>query len=531
MNSVAPSRARAALASARAPARAASSTGGSRRRGSSATRRARAVGRQLERPARRRAARASRRAGARAPRPSASAAARARSRRTGPAARGSGEGAALREGRVERPPARASARPSTSRRLTMWCMVSSSRCSPAQSRSSAPAAAARARGRTAGAPRRGEPPASASRGPLGQRAEVDHRQRQPAAPAAITCTGRPPRTAKMVRSASWRRTTRESAARAADVEAAASGATATRRCCRPRCPGRAGRGTRAAPGRRRAAASPRSQRGMRRLPRHLLATSSASGSVLGASPPVASCTLSAPPGPELVQRSAALATRLDPQQDARDVSLPASALATSTAAASPATVGASNSGARQLDPKGRDARRAGWRAASGRRGRRSRRRPPPARARAARPDAASTSSTGVRGGAHGSRSRRSPPAPARAGAWRSTLPLGVSGSAASGTKPTAPCSRAACPQEVAQVSGRRRPRVRGADVGHQPQVLARPGLAPSTTTASRTPGWPASAASTSPGSMRKPRTLTWWSRRPRNSSSPSGAQRARSPVR
>ena len=32
-----------------------------------------------------------------------------------------------------------------------------------------------------------------------------------------------------------------------------------------------------------------------------------------------------------------------------------------------------------------------------------------------------------------------------------------------------------------------------------------------------------SAASTSPSSMRKPRTFTWWSTRPRNSSTPSGA--------
>ncbi|BBJ46506.1 hypothetical protein SSPO_092240 [Streptomyces antimycoticus] len=45
------------------------------------------------------------------------------------------------------------------------------------------------------------------------------------------------------------------------------------------------------------------------------------------------------------------------------------------------------------------------------------------------------------------------------------------------------------------------------------------------------PGWRANAASTSPSSMRKPRILTWWSARPRNSSSPSVFQRTRSPVR
>ncbi len=52
-----------------------------------------------------------------------------------------------------------------------------------------------------------------------------------------------------------------------------------------------------------------------------------------------------------------------------------------------------------------------------------------------------------------------------------------------------------------------------------------------TTAACRTSGCRASAASTSPGSMRKPRTLTCRSIRPTNSSVPSGSQRTRSPVR
>ena len=39
-----------------------------------------------------------------------------------------------------------------------------------------------------------------------------------------------------------------------------------------------------------------------------------------------------------------------------------------------------------------------------------------------------------------------------------------------------------------------------------------------------------SNASTSPGSTRKPRILTCWSLRPRNSTQPSGRKRARSPV-
>ena len=50
-------------------------------------------------------------------------------------------------------------------------------------------------------------------------------------------------------------------------------------------------------------------------------------------------------------------------------------------------------------------------------------------------------------------------------------------------------------------------------------------------TALRTAGWPARTASISPSSMRKPRILTWVSRRPRNSSVPSRRQRPRSPVR
>ena len=53
----------------------------------------------------------------------------------------------------------------------------------------------------------------------------------------------------------------------------------------------------------------------------------------------------------------------------------------------------------------------------------------------------------------------------------------------------------------------------------------------STAAAWRTAAWAASAASISPGSMRKPRTLTCGSMRPRNSMRPSGARRARSPVR
>ena len=52
-----------------------------------------------------------------------------------------------------------------------------------------------------------------------------------------------------------------------------------------------------------------------------------------------------------------------------------------------------------------------------------------------------------------------------------------------------------------------------------------------TTAACATPACAASTASISPGSIRNPRILTWSSARPRNSSTPSGRHRTRSPVR
>ncbi len=61
------------------------------------------------------------------------------------------------------------------------------------------------------------------------------------------------------------------------------------------------------------------------------------------------------------------------------------------------------------------------------------------------------------------------------------------------------------------------------------ELPARPSQA--MTTACATPGCAVTAASTSPGSTRKPRTLTCASPRPAYSSWPSAFQRARSPVR
>ena len=51
------------------------------------------------------------------------------------------------------------------------------------------------------------------------------------------------------------------------------------------------------------------------------------------------------------------------------------------------------------------------------------------------------------------------------------------------------------------------------------------------TAACATPGQPDSTAATSPGSIRNPRIFTCSSARPQNTSTPSGAHRARSPVR
>ena len=64
----------------------------------------------------------------------------------------------------------------------------------------------------------------------------------------------------------------------------------------------------------------------------------------------------------------------------------------------------------------------------------------------------------------------------------------------------------------------------------QPQLLYRvDGEQARFATWGLTDGHEASAASTSPSSMRKPRILTWKSILPRHSINPSGRQRAKSP--
>ena len=92
------------------------------------------------------------------------------------------------------PPARAPARPSTSRRETMWCMGDEQRRArppPAQQAARSSGPRARSNGRAASArPARGAPPRARA---VRQARQVDHRQRQAGRPARSTCTGSPVR--------------------------------------------------------------------------------------------------------------------------------------------------------------------------------------------------------------------------------------------------------------------------------------------------------------------------------------------------
>ena len=123
----------------------------------------------------------------------------------------------------------------------------------AEAQQSGPQQRARAPGRTAGRPRpAASARASASRagrpaGPPGRPRAAGPARRRLRRPAPAR---RPP-SAKTVRSTSWRRTI---SVRPPPGPARRAAAAAARPpgCCRPGCPGRAGRGTRGAPGRRRA---------------------------------------------------------------------------------------------------------------------------------------------------------------------------------------------------------------------------------------------------------------------------------------
>ncbi|GLV72890.1 hypothetical protein Shyhy02_08930 [Streptomyces hygroscopicus subsp. hygroscopicus] len=124
-----------------------------------------------------------------------------------------------------------------------------------------------------------------------------------------------------------------------------------------------------------------------------------------------------------------------------------------------------------------------------------------------------------------------PSGPGAGSAARSSLPLAVSGSAASGTnaagticagsdrwrnwRSSAALGGPAGPAATTWATSRRTP-------GWSSRAA---------TTASAIRGWAVRAASISPGSIRKPRIFTWSSARPRYSSRPSASHRARSPVR
>ncbi len=170
----------------------------------------------------------------------------------------------------------------------------------------------------------------------------------------------------------------------------------------------------------------------------------------------------------------------------------------------------------------------------------------------------STSSSGVRGA-------RPAGAGVKAGsgrAFRSSLPAAVSGSVSRGTTAAGTrCSGSRARRNSRTESGARagdrgtesgpgawhggadsgsRAGARGTDSGSgtrgaattYPTSRAVPDVSVRTATAARaTAGWAARTASTSPGSIRKPRTFTWSSARPANSSWPSRRHRTRSPVR
>ena len=94
-------------------------------------------------------------------------------------------------------------------------------------------------------------------------------------------------------------------------------------------------------------------------------------------------------------------------------------------------------------------------------------------------------------------------------ARRSTLPLGSSGSASSTTTAPAPCSPAASPRAPPQLArpGRRRRRAR-----RTRPAAGRPARRRAATAAPRArPGARAARPRSRPSSIRKPRSLTWWS--------------------
>ena len=123
----------------------------------------------------------------------------------------------------------------------MWCRVSSSTCSAGASRSSVARSSGPRRQveRAPGLLARPARAASASRRPAGSAREVDHRQRRAARPGAITLhAARRRRAAKVVRSASWRRDDLgEARARGPATSSAPSQPHGASGCCRRGLPG------------------------------------------------------------------------------------------------------------------------------------------------------------------------------------------------------------------------------------------------------------------------------------------------------
>ncbi len=198
--------------------------------------------------------------------------------------------------------------------------------------------------------------------------------------------------------------------------------------------------------------------------------------------------------PRQAARSAApsLAARLAAPPPPRRPGPPRSAPRTGAAAA-----------ARRRGPSG-SARRPAWPAASGRRGRRS---CPGTPTRSTLSTSAqipaSSSSTGPCGG-----HPALPPSAVASGAGsalRSTLPLGVSGSASSATKADGHhVLRQAAPQGLPELARRQ---VRAARRDRPPGACRRRPRGPPRRPRD-TDGWRSRAASISPSSMRKPRTFT-----------------------
>ena len=314
-----------------------------------------------------------------------------------------------------------------------------------------------------------EPPRSAS-APLGQGREVDHRlrQRRPSLDLLHGAGrgGAEDRAQRLVAAQDLG----EGGGEGGDVEPAAT-AAGRPPCCRPGSPAPGGRGTRAAPGRRRAAAGGRGGRGGRADRRRA-----------GRRPRSAAPARSAPPARR----------RWGPRR--------------SRAAA-----------ARPRRPRA-GGRRAGWPAGSGRRGRRScrRRRLPAVEAEQVGPEGGEPL---LRRGA-----RRRAGRPLRPPRRRQGPPVEL---AVGGERQGRQLDQEGRHHVVGEARAQRLAQLRGGDVagevGDQPWRSAGSvgSVGSHVTTACRAPAR-TSARSTSAGSTRKPRILSWRSARPANATSPSG---------